>query len=130
VKHLFKKSVEKELGKWFSKEQVAALHHPELKKTTPTFSQAQLNAIRNPSPHLRKFAHRMRGVAYAMRSIYGFKATSPQSEFGAMMRIIVAIGRLSQERQRDAYEKIREVSLRYKTMARGVSQENELEPGD
>jgi len=102
----------------------------QLKKVTPTFSQAQLNAIRNPSPHLRKFAHRLRGVAYAMRSIYGFKATSPQSEFGAMMRIIVAIGRLSQERQQEAYGKIREVSLRYKTMARGVSQENELEPGD
>lgn len=130
VKQLFKKNVEKELGRWFSKEQVAALHNPELKRVTPPFSQAQLNAIRNPSPQLRKFARGVRAVAYAMRSIYGFTATSPQSEFGAMMRIIVAIGRLSQERQQEAYGRIREASRRYRVMAKGVSQENELEPGD
>lgn len=47
-----------------------------------------------------------------------------------MLRIVAAIQRQSQARQREAYGQIFEVSRRYKTMAKGFSQENELEPGD
>ncbi len=130
VKRLFKKNVEKELSRWLGKEQVAALLNPDLEREPPAFSRAPHSAIQNPSPRLRRLARGMRAAAYAMRSIYGFSATSHQSELGAMLRIVAAIQRQSQARQREAYGQIFEASRRYKTMAKGFSQENELEPGD